>query len=165
MQFSRHKSLSAFHGVCLADIYCPNTAVRTLCRRNDELCVLYERAHVQEAQLAKGVVELQQKENEIRVLQLEVAELARSITATTRSLPNVEGIDREVAALKVWWGGMAVKPGSLSLCDSAWRNYCRLIGASMLSWPGSVAAVMRSSHGSMDQGCTARQIGGLVEVL
>jgi hypothetical protein len=77
-----------------------HTHIFSMCR-NDELCVLYERAHVQEAQIAKGVVELQQKENEIRVLQLEVAELARSITATKGSLPNVEGIDQEVAALKV----------------------------------------------------------------
>merc|ERR1712096_62556 len=42
-----------------------------LIERNDELCILFERANVQEKTSAKGIMALTSKEDEIRMLKLE----------------------------------------------------------------------------------------------
>lgn len=62
---------------------------------------MYEKAHLQEALLAKGQVALQQKDNELRVLGLQLGELQRTIAATRASLPDTTGVDKSVAELKV----------------------------------------------------------------
>lgn len=69
--------------------------------RNDELCILYEKAHVQDKIVAEGTAGLQQLDNHVRVLNLEIAELERSIQATRRSMPEMSTIDEEVAKLRV----------------------------------------------------------------
>ena len=50
-----------------------------LIERNDELCILYERANVQEATLKKGRVNLTSREAELRMLKLELKEANRQI--------------------------------------------------------------------------------------
>eukprot|EP00879_Flechtneria_rotunda_P014131 GHRR01014763.1.p1 GENE.GHRR01014763.1~~GHRR01014763.1.p1 ORF type:complete len:341 (+),score=135.80 GHRR01014763.1:2597-3619(+) len=76
-----------------------NTGV-TLIDRNDELAVLHEKAHLQDAQTASGNMELNLRDNELRVLRLQVAELERSLHITRTSIPDVPAIDRDVAELK-----------------------------------------------------------------
>eukprot|EP00775_Hariotina_reticulata_P013164 gene13164-13294_t len=68
--------------------------------RNDELAVLHEKSHLQEAQVAGGQLELGLRDNEIRVLQLQVAELQRSIHTAKSAMPDLPAIDRDIAALK-----------------------------------------------------------------
>lgn len=56
--------------------------------RNDELCVLYEKANIQESTLHKGEVELMDIDAEIRALQLSCAETERNITARRNRVPE-----------------------------------------------------------------------------
>ncbi|WIA38855.1 hypothetical protein OEZ86_002132 [Tetradesmus obliquus] len=76
-----------------------NTGVM-LIDRNDELAVLHEKAHLQEAQIAAGNLDMGLRENETRVLRLQVAELERSIHALNTAMPDLPAIDRDIAALK-----------------------------------------------------------------
>ena len=57
-----------------------------LIERNDELCILYERANVQEATLKKGHINLTSREAERRMLKLELKEANRQIEVRTQHL-------------------------------------------------------------------------------
>ncbi|KAI8466714.1 MAG: coiled-coil flagellar protein, move backward only 2 [Monoraphidium minutum] len=83
-----------------AAIEARNNTGLILIDRGDEQSVLFERSHALEARLKAGAVTLNQRESEVRALQLQVAELERSVAATRRALPDVDGVDAEVAALK-----------------------------------------------------------------
>jgi hypothetical protein len=85
--------------------------------RNDELCVLYEKAHLQEALLAKGQVALQTKDNELRVLGLQLGELQRSIAAARASLPDTTGVDKTVAEIKAGKGNGGWRAGNRTEAD------------------------------------------------
>ena len=63
--------------------------------RNDELCILYERSSVQEGVITGGDLELSRLADESRVLTIEVAEVARSVTATKKLLPRIPTLDME----------------------------------------------------------------------
>ncbi|GLI69727.1 hypothetical protein VaNZ11_014402 [Volvox africanus] len=68
--------------------------------RNDELCVLYEKANIQEEVIKGGQLELRRRDDEARLLRLEVAELERSIAVMRRMVPSVPLLDTDVAALQ-----------------------------------------------------------------
>ncbi|GAX79502.1 hypothetical protein CEUSTIGMA_g6943.t1 [Chlamydomonas eustigma] len=68
--------------------------------RNDELCILYEKCNIQEEVLKGGVLELHLRDDEERVLRIEVAELQRSIAATMKIVPQIPLLDEDVARLQ-----------------------------------------------------------------
>ena len=56
--------------------------------RNDELCILYEKANLQEQTTKQGEIAIQQKEEDIRMLKLQLAEVQRQIEVTRHKLPD-----------------------------------------------------------------------------
>ena len=58
--------------------------------RNDELCILYERCKQQQETLSLGEDGLRKKEEELRMLRLQSAELQRQYQAANSRLPDVE---------------------------------------------------------------------------
>ena len=52
--------------------------------RNDELWILYEKANMQQTVLKKGELTIREREEEIRLLDLQVAELVRDVEVTRR---------------------------------------------------------------------------------
>ncbi|GMH35034.1 hypothetical protein BSKO_02902 [Bryopsis sp. KO-2023] len=68
--------------------------------RNDELCILYEKANVQEEVLKQGELELKRREDEIRILDLEIREVQRSIDATRKTMTAIPDMDSEIALLQ-----------------------------------------------------------------
>lgn len=58
--------------------------------RNDELCILYEKSNVQQAVLGKGDAELRHKDEQIRALKLEIAELRRRVENARCRLPSLQ---------------------------------------------------------------------------
>mmetsp|Transcript_8958 Transcript_8958/g.1297 ORF Transcript_8958/g.1297 Transcript_8958/m.1297 type:complete len:108 (+) Transcript_8958:1771-2094(+) len=57
--------------------------------RNDELCILYEKANIQDSIQKKGESEIRNKENEIRMYKLELAEIQRQIEVVRKQIPLV----------------------------------------------------------------------------
>lgn len=72
----------------------------TLIDRNDELCILYEKANVQDTVARAGDAELERLADEARHVRIETAEVARSLAVTRRLLPRVPALDHDVAALQ-----------------------------------------------------------------
>ena len=68
--------------------------------RNDELCILYEKSNMQQAVLKKGELAIREREDEIRMLDLQVAELCREIEVTRRKLPKVAELEQEIVLLQ-----------------------------------------------------------------
>lgn len=68
--------------------------------RNDELCVLYEKANVQETVSKHGDTGLVQLEDEIRLLKINVGDVQRSIRAVRMKQPEVPALDDSVAQLQ-----------------------------------------------------------------
>ncbi|GMI39551.1 hypothetical protein TeGR_g9382, partial [Tetraparma gracilis] len=56
--------------------------------RNDELCILYEKANLQEQTMKKGEIAIQQKDEDIRMLKLQLAEIQRQIEVSRHKLPD-----------------------------------------------------------------------------
>jgi len=56
--------------------------------RNDELCILYEKANLQEQTMKQGEIAIQQKDEDIRMLKLQLAETTRQIEVTRHKLPD-----------------------------------------------------------------------------
>ena len=63
----------------------------SLIDRNDELCILYEKANLQEATFKRGEVAVRQREEEVRALKLELAELERQLMVARKK--TVGGAD------------------------------------------------------------------------
>lgn len=57
--------------------------------RNDELCILYEKSNIQQAIIRKGDEELRSREEEIRALRVEEAELSRKIEVAKKDMPSL----------------------------------------------------------------------------
>jgi len=72
----------------------------TLIDRNDELCILYEKANIQEEVLKQGEIELNRREDEIRMLKLELKEVERSMNVTRKLLPRIPALDADITSLK-----------------------------------------------------------------
>ncbi|PNH11949.1 hypothetical protein TSOC_001169 [Tetrabaena socialis] len=68
--------------------------------RNDELCVLYEKSNIQGEVIKGGQLELMRRDDEARLLRLEVGELDRSLGVTRRLVPSVPLLDTDVASLQ-----------------------------------------------------------------
>eukprot|EP01063_Lacrimia_lanifica_P022271 TRINITY_DN29915_c0_g1_i1.p1 TRINITY_DN29915_c0_g1~~TRINITY_DN29915_c0_g1_i1.p1 ORF type:complete len:968 (+),score=513.92 TRINITY_DN29915_c0_g1_i1:108-3011(+) len=80
--------------------------------RNDELCILYEKANIQENILKKGQVMLKQREEEIRKVSIELADLQREIDICQKLLPKVRDLEEDLEQLN-----------SL-IEDERWRSEC-----------------------------------------
>lgn len=72
-----------------------------LIERNEEVCVLYEKVNVQGSIIRNGDMELQSREEEIRFLKMETADLKRSIDLLKSSLPNKKALDNELTTLQI----------------------------------------------------------------
>jgi chromosome segregation ATPase len=68
--------------------------------RNDELCILYEKANIQENIQKRGEAEIRGKEDELRMLNLELAEVQRKIDVERKRIPEVPKMAAEVLNLK-----------------------------------------------------------------
>mmetsp|Transcript_40583 Transcript_40583/g.90203 ORF Transcript_40583/g.90203 Transcript_40583/m.90203 type:complete len:924 (-) Transcript_40583:938-3709(-) len=68
--------------------------------RNDELCILYEKHNIQDEVVKSGVLELKRREDEIRLLNIEICELERSIAVTIKLVPQIPLLDEDVARLQ-----------------------------------------------------------------
>jgi len=69
--------------------------------RNDELCILYEKANIQEAILHSGQVELRKREQEIRMLHINLADLARHKEVKLKLRDTVPGFEAEIKKLNL----------------------------------------------------------------
>jgi hypothetical protein len=68
--------------------------------RNDEMCVLYEKANLQEAALVKGELGIQAAEEQSRMIGLELAEIVRQKEAARRRAPDLSGREKALAELE-----------------------------------------------------------------
>merc|ERR1719378_1263917 len=68
--------------------------------RNDELCILWEKSNIQEKLLKKGEDAMLAKEEEIRVLQIELCEHERQLQVLQRRIPEVPKLGVEVQKLR-----------------------------------------------------------------
>ncbi|KAL4432605.1 hypothetical protein ABPG77_000542 [Micractinium sp. CCAP 211/92] len=71
-----------------------------LLERNEEMVGLFERSAALQQELDSGTLALQRCDDDMRLLQLEVAELQRSLSVTHKTAPDVVSYDRQIAALK-----------------------------------------------------------------
>lgn len=72
----------------------------TLIDRNDELCILYEKANMQEEVLKQGEIELRKRDDETRMLHIELREVRRSTEVTRKMLVRVPALDEQIASLQ-----------------------------------------------------------------
>ena len=68
--------------------------------RNDELCILYERLNIQQEVLKKGETALQEREEEIRKLNLVKSELCRQIELQKNLIPKTVETNNKVKKLE-----------------------------------------------------------------
>lgn len=68
--------------------------------RNDELCILYEKANVQERALNDGEVALTRKDQEIRMLHIQLADLQRQLENARRQLPHLPELAKRILAIQ-----------------------------------------------------------------
>ncbi|KAL0032778.1 hypothetical protein WJX79_009876 [Trebouxia sp. C0005] len=68
--------------------------------RNDELCILYEKANTQEEVMRKGQTMLHRRQDDIRLLKLEVAEAQRRVLVTGKLRGIIPGLDLDMASLQ-----------------------------------------------------------------
>lgn len=71
-----------------------------LIERNDELCILFERANMQEKTNANGIMCLTAKKDEIRMLKLQLKECQRQIEVTKKLIPEVPRRQERVRELQ-----------------------------------------------------------------
>ena len=68
--------------------------------RNDELCILYEKANIQENVLKNGEAEIKAKEEEIRMLSIKLSERQRELELIQKKAPEVPVLAEKVVSLK-----------------------------------------------------------------
>ena len=68
--------------------------------RNDELCILYEKCNIQETIQKKGESEIRVKEDEIRMLNLELGGVKRQIELVRKTIPEVPRYANQVISLQ-----------------------------------------------------------------
>lgn len=68
--------------------------------RNDELCILWEKANIQEKLLKKGEDAMQRKEEEIRCLKIDLAEVHRQLKVVRQKIPEVQPLADDVVNLR-----------------------------------------------------------------
>jgi hypothetical protein len=57
--------------------------------RNDELCILYEKSNIQENILKNGEQKIREKEDKIRMINLELKERERQLKVVQKQIPDV----------------------------------------------------------------------------
>ena len=67
-----------------------------LVRRNDELALLYEKIKIQQSTLNKGEIQYKARQEDIRLLKLEIKSLRREKNILQRNVSNVDELRREV---------------------------------------------------------------------
>ena len=72
MYLPTHSQMLALKSSYERAVEARNRAGVQLIDRNDELCILYEKANVQEQTLKQGELGLQKREEELRFMQLQV---------------------------------------------------------------------------------------------
>jgi len=82
--------------------------------RNDELCILWEKSNIQEKLLKKGEDAMLSKDEEIRVLQIELLELERQLQVLQKRIPDVPKLGVEVQKLRTALGEEAKQAKELS---------------------------------------------------
>jgi chromosome segregation ATPase len=83
--------------------------------RNDELCILYEKANIQEAIQKRGENEIRGKDDEIRMLHLELSEVKRQIEVHMKQIPQVPELSAQVLALRSELDDVKAKEKELAL--------------------------------------------------
>ncbi|KAG6580381.1 MBO2, coiled coil flagellar protein [Phytophthora cinnamomi] len=68
--------------------------------RNDELCILYEKSNLQEQALSAGETGLTRKDQEIRVLKIQLADLQRQLENARRQLPHLPELAQRIMSLQ-----------------------------------------------------------------
>ena len=68
--------------------------------RNDELCVLYERANQQQEAMKRGELELLSREEELRMLRLQTEELRRRYMVAQHRLPEMDKLRQQISDLE-----------------------------------------------------------------
>ena len=68
--------------------------------RNDELCILYEKANIQENILRSGEMEIKKLEDEIRMIKIEISEQKRKIDVARKQIALVPNLGDQVIQLK-----------------------------------------------------------------
>ena len=68
--------------------------------RNDELCILYEKSNIQEQILRNGELQLNSRDEELRVLQLELGKFEWLYGVTTKLLPALPRYKKEIEQLR-----------------------------------------------------------------
>ena len=68
--------------------------------KNDELCILYEKSNIQENILKNGEQEIRQKEEEIRMINLELKERQRQLEVVRKQIPEVPTLANQVYEFK-----------------------------------------------------------------
>lgn len=64
--------------------------------RNDELCILYEKANLQEQALNDGEIGLTHKDQEIRMLKIQLSDLQRQLENARRQLPGLPKLAQRI---------------------------------------------------------------------
>ncbi|KAH9508117.1 hypothetical protein Btru_054756 [Bulinus truncatus] len=72
-----------------------------LIERNEEVCVFYERVNIQEQMIRNGEVELKNKEEEIRFLQLQQQEVKRTLELLRKNVPDKINQEKELVTLQI----------------------------------------------------------------
>ena len=76
------------------------TAIQ-LIDRNDELCILYEKANIQERILRRGDISYREREEDIRLLRLDQRELQSAVVLAKRSEPMLVKLQSEIVKVQV----------------------------------------------------------------
>eukprot|EP01022_Parablepharisma_sp_SALTPOND_P017426 TRINITY_DN277_c0_g2_i3.p2 TRINITY_DN277_c0_g2~~TRINITY_DN277_c0_g2_i3.p2 ORF type:complete len:812 (+),score=225.35 TRINITY_DN277_c0_g2_i3:5780-8215(+) len=82
--------------------------------RNDELCILYEKANIQENILKRGEAEIKAKEEDIRMFTIELSEKQRELELVQKKAPEVPELAKKVVDLKTELEHEKVKVKELS---------------------------------------------------
>lgn len=67
--------------------------------RNDELCILYEKSNIQENILKNGEQKIREKEEQIRMINLELKERQRQYKVVGNQVPEVPKLAEKVIAI------------------------------------------------------------------
>ena len=68
--------------------------------RNDELCILYERSNQQQEGLKRGELELRRREEEARMLKIQIEELRRQYQAAVKRVPDIAKHEKRIVELE-----------------------------------------------------------------
>ena len=68
--------------------------------RNDELCILYEKSNIQENILKNGEQKIREKEEQIRMIELELKERMRQFNVVDKQVPEVPKLADKVLHLE-----------------------------------------------------------------